>query len=348
MKTTFRSTEIFVFLFLFFVTFIKSAAGQDINPDSTKALSINYDTSLYIPLNQFTYAGDRRYTIDGKLPFKKTSIKPLETAIVGSAVAATVIGLHINQSNAWWSGQRRSFHFVEDWQSALQVDKLGHTFGSYIMSYAFSESLIASGFSWDDATIYGASLGLLYQTYVETEDGFARDWGFSPTDWYADAFGAMFFVAQHYIPFLQNITPKWQFVPSEWTGKPIINRPRTFIDDYNSSTFWWSFDVYNMLPKESKKYWPPWLSVAVGYGGDAIDAVVDPTQPPDQLGLRRYIVGLDLNLVRLLPEGPSFWNWFRQTLNCIKLPMPSVEFSKTGTRFYMFYPFRIEMGSFSF
>jgi hypothetical protein len=335
----------FFILGIFYDGISLAQAVAPVSPaDSTEAL----DTALYIPLWQFTYANDRRYTIDGKLPFRKTKIKPVETAIVGSVFATTVIALHINQANAWWSGQRRSFHVVEDWQSALQVDKCGHTFGSYLMSYGFSESLIASGFSWDDAVLYGSALGLLYQTYVETEDGFASDWGFSPTDWYADAFGAMFFLAQHYVPALQNVTPKWQFAPSEWTGKPVINRPRTFIDDYNSSTFWWSVDVYNILPKDSKKYWPKWLNIAVGYGGDAIDAVTDPGQPPDQLGMRRYVVGLDLNLVRLLPEGPSFWNWFRQTLNFIKFPLPSIEFSKAGTRFYLFYPFKIEMGSLKF
>lgn len=344
----FINSKILSIVFLIVISVSGTGISQVQSDSLCNRVDPDSDTSVYIPLWQFTYANDRRFTIDGKLPFKKTSIKPLETAIVGSALAATVIGLHINQQNAWWSGQRRSFHFVEDWQSALQVDKMGHSYGAYIMSYAFSEALIASGFSWDDATIIGAALGLADQTYIETEDGFASDWGFSPTDFYSDAFGSIFFLAQHYVPFLQNFTPKWQYVPSEWTGKPIINRPRNFVDDYNSSTFWWSVDVYNMLPKESKKYWPSWLSIAVGYGGDAIDAVTDPTQPPDQLSERRYIIGLDFNVARLLPEGPSFWNWFRQTLNCVKFPAPSIEFTKSGTRFYLAYPFRINKGGLSF
>jgi len=322
--------------------------GQDTTSSNIAPQTQEPDTSIFIPLSQFTYAGLRRYTIDGSLPFRKTHIKPAETAVVGGIFAATVVALHINQANAWWKGQRRSFHFVEDWQSALQVDKCGHAFGSYMMSYGTSEALMTSGFSWDDATLYGSIIGLCYQTYVESEDGFATDWGFSPSDWYADAMGAIFFLAQHHVPFLQNITPKWQFAPSEWTGKPVINRPRTFIDDYNSSTFWYSFNVYNVLPDDAKKYWLPWLNVAVGYGGDAIDAITDPGQPPDQLGKRRYIVGLDLNLVTLLPDGPPFWNWFRQSLNYIKMPMPSIEFSNSGTKFYMFYPFRINLGGFKF
>ncbi|MGE5352218.1 MAG: DUF2279 domain-containing protein [Acidobacteriota bacterium] len=316
--------------------------------NSDSSLSNPESASKRLSLNEFTYAGDRRYTLDGSLPLSETKIKPLTASIVGGIYLGAIVGLHINQRNAWWSDNRGAFHFQEDWFSALQVDKAGHSFGSYIISYVLSEGLLASGVSYDASAIWGSALALAYQTYVETEDGFAKNWGFSPSDWYFDAIGASFFLAQHYNPFLQNITPKWQFVPSEWTGKPLILRPRTFIDDYNSSTFWWSVDVYNILGENEKRYWPKWLNVAIGYGGDAIDANPDPNGPPDQLSVRRYILGLDLNLIRLLPEGGWFWNWARQSLNYIKLPLPAVEFTEKGTRFYVFYPFRINLGSLKF
>jgi hypothetical protein len=306
------------------------------------------DTTKYLPAKLFTYAGYRRYTINGELPNLKTQIRPATTAVIGSIYLGTLVWLHFHQQNAWWSGNRGKFHFEEDWVSALQVDKAGHAFGSYIMSYFMSESLIASGLSWDDATLWGSIFALTYQSYIETEDGFAKTWGFSPSDFYFDALGSLFFLSQHYVPALQNITPKWQFIPSEWTGEPIINRPRTFIDDYNSSTFWWSVNVYNLLPESTKKYWVPWLNLAIGYGADAIDANPDPNGPPDQLSKRRMVIGLDYNLVRLLPDGGWFWNWFRQSLNLVKLPSPAIEFSNTGTKFILLYPFKINLGGLKF
>ncbi|MHB1688252.1 MAG: DUF2279 domain-containing protein [Ignavibacteriaceae bacterium] len=302
----------------------------------------------YVPLSQFTYAGERRFTLDGSMPLEKTKLRLGNAAIVGGVYLGAIIFLHIHQTNAWWSGQRGKFHFEEDWVSALQVDKAGHSYGGYIISYIMSEGLMASGFSWDDATIYGAGFGLLYQTYVETEDGFAKTWGFSPSDWYFDAIGPLFFLSQHYVPALQNITPKWQYIPSEWTGQPVINRPRTFIDDYNSSTFWWSLNVYNILPDSWKSYWVPWLNIAVGYGANAIDVKADPNGPPDQLSQRRFVIGLDYNLVKLLPEGGTFWNWLRQSLNYIKLPLPALEFSNSGTKFSLLYPFRFNLNGFKF
>ncbi len=323
-------------------------AFQTLPHSANSSVPDTSDPNEFIPLSQFTYAGQRRYTMDGSLPRLDTKINPLNTSIVGGIYLGAIIWLHIHQQNAWWSGQRGKFHFEEDWVSALQVDKAGHAYGGYITSYVMSEGLMASGFSWNEATILGSAFGFAYQTYVETEDGFARDWGFSPSDWYFDALGPIFFLSQHYVPALQNITPKWQYVPSEWTDEPVINRPRTFIDDYNSSTFWWSLDVYHILPDNLKKYWLPWLNVAVGYGADAIDAKINPNGPPDQLSQRRYIIGLDYNLVKLLPDGGWFWNWLRQSLNFLKLPSPAIEFTQSGTKFKLLYPFRIKFGDLKF
>lgn len=328
------------FLFASEITFAQKA-------DSVSNSEIT-DTTKFLSPEKFTYAGERRYTLDGLLPNLKTEIRPAKALIFGGIYLGTIIGLHINQTNAWWSKDRGKFHFEEDWVYALQVDKAGHFYGGFLISYLMSEGLIASGFSWNDAAIWGTALGIAYQTYVEAEDGFAKDWGFSPSDWYADVAGSLFFIAQHYVPALQNITPKWQYVPSEWTGKPVIERPRTFIDDYNSSTFWWSVNVYNILPDNMKKYWVPWLDLSFGYGADAIDAAAVAGGPPDQLATRRYMIGLDYNLVKILPEGGWFWNWFRQSLNYIKFPSPAIEFKNNITRFYLMYPFRISLGDVKF
>jgi hypothetical protein len=302
----------------------------------------------FVPLSQFTYAGQQRYTLDGSLPRTVTQIKPTNLAILGGLYLGTFIGLHIYQHNAWWKNQTRGFHFEEDWVSALQADKAGHSYGGYMASYLMSEGLMSSGFSWDAANLWGAIFGCAYQTYVETNDGFAKEWGYSPSDWYFDVLGPLFFLAQHHVEALQNITPKWQYIPTTWYSEPQIGRPATVFDDYNSSSFYWSLNVYNILPEQLKQYWLPWLNIAVGYGANSVDVVTDPNEPPDQLSQRRYIICLDYDLVRLLPAGGEFWNWFRQSLDYIKFPAPSIEFSNGITRFRLFYPFHLHLGSIKF
>ncbi len=299
--------------------------------------SSNIPASLY----QFTYADQSRYTIDGSIPKSKTEWRPVQTAVMGTLYAGAFVGLYIHQNNAWWSASRGKFHFDEDWVFALQVDKFGHAYGGYASSYVMREGLLYAGVNDEDSHIYGALLGLAYQTYVEIGDGFARDWGFAPTDWYFDAIGAGYFLAQFYMPYLQSFSPKWQYIPSEYVGKPVIQRPRTMLDDYNSTTFYLSIDVWRLLPQEYKKYWVPWLSLAFGYGGDAIDFKIDPNGPMDQLSKRRYILSLDLNVNRLLPDGHPTFNWIKQCFNHIKLPTPSIEFSDGRTKFFILYPFSL-------
>ncbi len=289
----------------------------------------------------FTYAGNLRYTIDGYTPKPYTELRPVQASVIGSLYLGAIIGLYIHQSNAWWSDSKGNFHFVEDWVSALQVDKFGHAYGGFASAYLMREGLLYAGIDDENSHIYGALFGLAYQTYVEVGDGFAGDWGFSPTDFYFDAFGAGYFLAQYYMPYLQNFTPKWQYIPSEYTGKPVIQRPRTMLDDYNSTTFYMSVDVHRLLPLEYKKYWVPWLNLAFGYGGDAIDFKMDPNGPPDQLSKRRYVLSLDFNVMRMLPEGNPAFNWIKQCFNHIKLPSPSIEFSEGRTKFYILYPFSL-------
>ena len=345
-------------IFLFFISVYKNSIAQTDNHttilganliinddiDSTRLSAIiNSDSANYLNINKFKYGGDRRYTMDGSMPLQNDKIKPVTASIFGSVFLTSIVTLHIVQANAWWKDKRGPFHFYEDWAYAKQVDKCGHAFGGYLTSYAMSEMMMASGFSWDNASNWGSAFGALYQTYVEFEDGFSTEWGFSPSDWYFDMLGPIFFLAQHYVPDLQNVTPKWTYIPNTWTGKPSITRPKTFIDDYNSSNFWYSINIYNILPKEYKKYWTPFFNIALGYGVDGIDAN-DAGGPPDKFAGRKYMIGLDYNLVALLPDGGWFWNWIRQSLNFFKLPAPALEFTKSGTRFYLMYPFNFKIG----
>jgi len=303
-----------------------------------KQLTIKGEDGLeYVAPEDFTYAGNPRYTIVGR-PLAKTHIKPIPTILVGTAAVAAVYSLHQAQS-VWWT-EDAEFKVIEDWDFAIQADKAGHFMGGYFFSTLYHETLIACGVSRDASIWAGGLLGLSYQTYVEILDGYAKGWGFSMSDQYANTLGAGFFVIQHYVPFLQNFQPKWQYIPADWAGeRPRHNVDRTgnFIDDYNSNTFWMSMNINNMLSKDAEKYWPDWLMLSIGYGARNIE-----TGHEDERA-RRIMIGLDYNLVELLPDGPNWWNWFKQTANLIKLPAPTIEFTRGITTFRILYPFQIRL-----
>jgi hypothetical protein len=291
--------------------------------------------SRLLPKGMFTVAGRPRATLDGAPITAPREPRPWLLLGIGGGYAAALTTLHIIQRNAWWK-EPGPFQVVEDWHFALQVDKAGHLWGGYAMSYLSGELLLAAGVSPKNATLMGSLIGLLYQTYVELEDGFSRDWGFSPSDEIANFLGAYWYLAQHYWQPLQAFQLRWQYVPARWTGERPRTHGGTFIDDYNSSSFWLSIDLWQLLPQRWRDAYPEWLMLSIGYGVRNIETGL----PPE----RRYMLGLDYNLAALLPEGAPLWNWLRQSLMLFKLPAPAVEFGPHPPRFHLLYPFRIRLG----
>lgn len=297
---------------------------------------------------EFLFAGRPRYTIDGSPLLHVSDIKPLTLAATGGMYAGIMIGLHVYQMETFWQQRSPRFNLIEDGSYAKGVDKCGHFFGSNLMCYYSTEVLQASGLSVEAAHIWGTLMGMVYQSYVEIEDGYGSNWGFSPTDMYANAAGATYFLAQYYFPFLQNFTPKWIYTPAHWIGESARAEGMTFIDDYSSSTFYLSCKVYNLLPQSTQQWWPRWLNVAVGYAARGLDTPYSDA---------KVILALDYDLPELLPDfrttvGGSLGdilNWCKQTFNYVKLPSPSLEFGASGmTRFNLLYPFKIRVAGICF
>jgi len=310
----------------------------------------------YIPLSEFMYANSRRYSMSGELPLKVTEIRPATTIAFGAGFAGIFVAQHIFQLRTLWD-TLGPFKFAEDIKQDLWADKTGHFFDSYIASYLLRDMLIECGFNNDASTVWGGVLGLTYLNYIEVLDGFGKNWGFSPSDFYANVAGSLYFVGQHYFPYLQNFTPKFTYIPAKWHGEEPRMPHAVFIDDYSSHTTWLSVNLYNILPESVKDYWEPWLQISFGYAARnlfAYDAYQDTLLYKEELekykkitevkryeawGSPRFIIALDYDLVKIFPEKGTFWNWLAQTLNHFKLPAPAVEFSYRKPRYYLVYPF---------
>lgn len=316
------------------------------------AFSQKKDTVAKLPQEEFMYSDNIRYAINGELPNLNTKIKPLNLAVFSGATIGFMVTQHIIQVNTIWS-ETGEFRFVEDGDYALYADKAGHFYGAYLSSYFYSEFFMYSGFSYKSAQILGTILGLSYSTYVEIMDGFGVNWGFSPTDFYFDLAGSGFYILQVYVPYLQNFTPKFMFFPPNWHNENSRDGSTFFIDDYSSHSFFMSVNVNNMLPENLEKYWPDWLQLSLGYAARDLINPFEYRDNPEKTeeikntravfrenvaGNPRYILALDYDLAKILPEGVPIWNWVRQTLNYIKLPSPAIEFGET-TRVFLLYPF---------
>jgi hypothetical protein len=275
------------------------------------------DKSIYL-FNKSNLSFDQKLKPERQINYARL-------AVVGGVTLATGIGLHIYQANAWWRDQRRSFHFQNDWEYALWIDKLGHFWAGSSVQHLFSSALEWSNIERKKAVWYGAILASVYMLYIEYQDGFATDWGFSPGDATADILGSFYPVLQEYVPFMQNINLKYSYYPSKYfqKGAKTGNNLKTVIDDYEGQSFYLSFRVNEFLPQNLERYWPDFLCVAFGYnirnwnGFGKAD--------------KNFYLTLDYDLEKISLEG-GFWDFLKKTLNRIHFPAPGIKYA--NKKFY--------------
>ncbi len=248
-----------------------------------------------------------------------TSINTSRLAIVGGVLVGGITAIHIYQSYGWWKDNRAPFHFREDLKYGLNVDKIGHMYGGIVLSFIFDRSLRWANFSDESALLWGAGGALLFQTYVEMEDGFST-WGFDRVDFASDVAGSLYPIGQHYIPFMRNFDIKFSYHPSDLINEPggvgFKGQRHIMFDDYEGQTLWLSFNVRNLLPAPADSFWPAWLCLAAGYGARDVAR----TNP-----YRVYFIALDLDMRKVIPQDTPFLKLLGEALNFIHFPMPAVK-----------------------
>jgi hypothetical protein len=275
----------------------------------------------------------RASTRDGRLPPfagydpEVGNIRPWRLVTVGGVLGLTVAGIHIYQQNAWWSGQRGSFHIVPDPDYALNVDKFGHFYGGALSSWIGQKSMEWSGLSREAAVWYGFAIGAVFELYVEFEDGFAQNWGFSPGDATADMIGALWPVGQHYVPYMEHLQPKFSYWPSARYRAGL--HQGNMIDDYEGQTYWMGVHVYGFMPRSAQRWWPPWLALAVG-------VAVRHMESYDTLEREIYLA-LDYDLTKIIPANTWFLQTLREGLNFIHLPSPAIRITPSYIAFGLYY-----------
>jgi len=252
-----------------------------------------------------------------------TSINYGRLGMVGGALVSSIIVIHIYQQNGWWKDNRAPFHFQEDLVYGLNVDKIGHFYGAYLLQYVVGGCVKSANVSDRGALWIGAGAALLFQTYVEVEDGFST-WGFDRVDFASDVGGAAWPVARNYVPFLRNFDLKLWYHPSPLLGTTggsgFKGQKHLMIDDYEGQTFWMSLKVHDLLPESMRSCWPSFLCLAAGYGARDI-AGRNP--------YRVYYAAIDYDMTKVIPDNTAFLRTLGQVLNFIHLPAPAVRISPT-------------------
>ncbi|MDN3665451.1 DUF2279 domain-containing protein [Algibacter miyuki] len=264
---------------------------------------------------------------------RRNAVVISEAAVVG----LTLVGLN----QLWYADYERSkLHTINDNNEWLQMDKVGHAFSAYQMGKHGAQLLNWSGISEKNQLIYGGTLGFGFLTAVEFLDGYSQEWGFSWGDILANASGTGLFIGQELLWKEQRIALKYSFHQTEYApqnpnklGKGILEE---VLKDYNGQTYWLSANIHSFF-KESKV--PKWLNLAVGYGGEGmLNGVEDSSSELVRNGnpYRQIFLSLDLNLDQLKTKSPLLKMVF-SIINMIKIPFPTLELSKKGAKFHIFY-----------
>jgi hypothetical protein len=252
---------------------------------------------------------------------RKTAVYIVEGAVLG----ATLIGLN----QLWYKDYDKSkFHFINDNEEWLQMDKLGHIYSSYHLGRIGAEALQWSGASKREQLIYGSTIGLGFLTVVEVFDGYSSEWGASSGDIIANVSGTALYVSQELLWNEQRITPKFSY---HKTNFPSV-RPNTLgetsleqvLKDYNGQNYWLSFNIHSFTKLE---FVPKWLNLALGYGGSGMlfgtqDAAF--ANGYIQNEYRQFYLSFDVDLTKI-KSNSRFLKTVLSVFNTIKIPAPTLQ-----------------------
>lgn len=250
---------------------------------------------------------------------RENTPNPRRVAIVGGFTVATGLAINHQMRNAWWSDERGPFHFREAFEYARNIDKLGHVYAGYLASFTFFRLTNWTGINESRAVWYGASLGLLFQLYIETQDGFSKRWGFERWDAIADFLGSALFVARYYFEPLQYLQMKFSYLPSDRLGsRRNAAWVENWIDDYEGHTYWVSFRAgqfaYDQLDA------PAWIRIFNIAGGWSLGPKREHTE---------FYLGLDWNF-EALPGRSWLLRRLWEGLDHIRFPAPAVRIRPYG------------------
>ena len=257
--------------------------------------------------------------------------------------ASSLSGLY----DLWYKDYKQSsFHFFNDNNEWLQMDKIGHSTTAYYIGKFGYESLRWCNVNENKSILYGGSLGFIYLSTIEILDGFSDEWGFSVGDLTSNMFGSALFMGQQLFWDDQKILLKYSFHQSRYAkyrpellGKKL---QENLIKDYNGQTYWVSANIHSFLNKESK--FPHWLNVAIGYSANGmIGAKSNPSENPQGISLphydryRQFYLSLDIDLTKIKTNS-NVLKILLNTFGFIKLPFPTLEYNKKDNfKFHFIY-----------
>lgn len=278
---------------------------------------------------------------------RDTAVNNAKLAAVLSVEGALYAGSIVVLSMAWYNNyQKSSFHFFNDMNDWMLMDKFGHLTASYFIGRIGYSTLRWSGVKETQSIWYGGFLGSLYLLNIEVLDGFSEKWGFSLSDFAANTLGSFVFIGQQLGWHEQRFVMKFSYHTTEYAQyRPDLlgsNFQEELLKDYNGQTAWLSGNIYSFLPKKSK--FPKWINIAIGYGAEGmLGGSSNPTEYngnplPEFNRYRKFFISADIDFTKIPTKSKVLKSIFT-VINFIKIPFPAIEFNTNSGKNVKLHPF---------
>lgn len=281
--------------------------------------------------------------------FSKDSLSFVKTKKIGLGVFCVGLtsGSLVYLNQVWYSQYNSGkFHYFDDSQEWLQMDKVGHFHSTFQISNLTMKAFNWAGFNTKQKLWIGGTLGYGYMTAIEIMDGYSSGWGFSWADMGANTLGTALAIAQEAAWKEQRFNLKIGFHQTEFAqynpnllGKDLSEQ---ILKDYNGQTYWLSVSPFTFIKSDKKL--PKWLALSFGYGADGMIganfnniAVLDAEGNVKQFDrVRQYYLSVDVDLSKIKTKS-KFLNAVLNGLNILKIPAPTLEMSNGKAKFHYLY-----------
>ncbi len=272
---------------------------------------------------------------------------------LGSAYGPAMIGLN----QYWYKGfERSAFHFFDDRDEWLQMDKAGHFFSAFQLGSKGSALYRRAGLPPKKAALASFLSANLMMAGIEVLDGFSAAWGASLYDLAFNLGGSGLAYGQALLWKEERITVKISYRREKF---PLELQPRVealygrslperILKDYNGLIIWAGFNIHDFLPADSR--FPAWLNISAGYGASGLlgaranrwcsSSGISPEDcdPADLIirddipRLRQFYLSPDIDF-RKIPHRKKWQGTLLGILNIIKFPAPALELNSDGKVF---------------
>lgn len=301
-------------------------------------------------ISDSSFNQQNKYLRASTLELPKSKLSVTNAALINAGIySGSMIGLYAAWYQKYPQGRFQTFN---DWDEWLQMDKIGHTYSAYTMSRYSLELWKQTDLSRKKKIWIGGLSGAVYQTVIETLDGFSEQWGWSWGDIGANIIGSGSLIAQELAWNEQRIQFKTSFHKMSYSDAALNERSNKIfgktlaersLKDYNGQTYWISGTIHSFFP-ESKI--PAWLQVSIGTGVDGLfgarenlarDAngyiTFDRSSFPR---IRQWYLAPDIDLTKIKTKRKGIKTALF-ILNALKFPAPTLELSNAKLKIHWLY-----------